>query len=513
MNKKAYILVLVSLVLMLIAGCGGKGENAAGTLKTIDDIADKRVGVFTGTVFDAFVAEHYPKAEIVHCNGAADMILALKSGKIDVATYDYTSAKVIINNNDDIGLLTDNAMSLPLGVGFNKNNPALRVRFNDFLKEIRDNGTYDEMYDRWFENDPEQAVIPDGPNPGAGQKLTLAVAVADLPYVAYINGQYTGFDVELVKRFAAHEGRPLEIQTMEFSSLVAALASGKADMIADGIAVTEERSKQVDFSDSYVDFKTAVIALKKNLAGYALEQQGDAVTVPFLQKVADSFYNNVVHENRYLLIVSGLKVTGVISLLATIFGTLLGALICFMRMSKSKILVDGARFYISIMRGTPVLVLLMIVFYVVFASVNINPVMVAILTFGANFAAYVSEMFRTSIESVDKGQKEAGIAGGFTAAQTFIYIVLPQALRQALPVYKGEFISLVKMTSVVGYIAVQDLTKAGDIIRSRTFDAFFPLVMVAVLYFIVSWSLALALDCAGYRLEPKRNLETGRRQA
>ncbi len=263
MSKKAYILVLVSLVLLFGAGCGGKGENVAGTLKTIDDIADKRVGVYTGTVFDAFVREHYPEAEIVHCNGTADMILALKGGKIDVATYDYTSAKVIINNNDDIGLLTDNAMSLPLGVGFNKNNPALRVRFNDFLKEIRSNGTYDEMYDRWFENDPEQAVIPDGPNPGTGQKLTPAVAVADLPYVAYINGQYTGFDIELVKRFAAHEGRSLEIQTMEFSTLIAALASGKADMIADGIAITEERSKQVDFSDSYVDFKTAVIALKK----------------------------------------------------------------------------------------------------------------------------------------------------------------------------------------------------------------------------------------------------------
>lgn len=128
----------------------------------------------------------------------------------------------------------------------------------------------------------------------------------------------------------------------------------------------------------------------------------------------------------------------------------------------------------------------------------------------ANFAAYVSEMFRTSIKSVDKGQQEAGIAGGFTKVQTFIYIVMPQALRQVLPVYKGEFISLVKMASVVGYIAVQDLTKAGDIIRSRTFDAFFPLIMIAVLYFIVSWSLALALDCVGFKLDPKRNRRTRR---
>jgi polar amino acid transport system substrate-binding protein len=313
-----------------------------------------------------------------------------------------------------------------------------------------------------------------------------------------------GFDIEMIKRFAAHEGRPLEIITMEFSSLVAALASGKVDMIADGIAITEERSRQIDFSESYVDFKTAVIALKKNIAGYDDEQSDGAVAVPFLQNIADSFYNNLIHEKRYLLIVDGLKITAFISLIAAVLGTLLGALICLMRMSNNRVLVNIARFYISIMRGTPVLVLLMIIFYVVFASVNINPVISAIIAFGANFAAYVSEMFRTSIESVDRGQREAGIAGGFTKVQTFIYIVMPQALRHVLPVYKGEFISLIKMTSVVGYIAVQDLTKAGDIIRSRTFDAFFPLIMVAVLYFLVSWSLALALDYIGFKIDPKR---------
>lgn len=197
-------------------------------------------------------------------------------------------------------------------------------------------------------------------------------------------------------------------------------------------------------------------------------------------------------------------------MIAAFFGTLLGCVICFMRMSRNKCLVTAAKFYISVMRGTPVLVLLMIIFYVLFASVNVNPVIAAVLAFGANFAAYVSEMFRTSIESIDKGQEEAGIAGGFTKLQTFLYIIMPQALRQVLPVYKGEFISLVKMTSVVGYIAVQDLTKASDIIRSRTFDAFFPLIMVAVLYFIVSWSLALALDYAGLKLDPKRRRKMGR---
>ena len=109
-------------------------------------------------------------------------------------------------------------------------------------------------------------------------------------------------------------------------------------------------------------------------------------------------------------------------------------------------------------------------------------------------AAYSSEMFRTSIESVDPGQKEAGLSMGFTNVRTFIYIILPQAVRKVIPIYKGEVISLLKMTSIVGYIAVVDLTKASDIIRSRTFDAFFPLIVVAIIYFILSWLLALILD-------------------
>jgi polar amino acid transport system substrate-binding protein len=172
-------------------------------------------------------------------------------------------------------------------------------------------------------------------------------------------------------------------------------------------------------------------------------------------------------------------------------------------MSPVRLLSGIAKVYISILRGTPVLVLLMLIFYVVFASVDMNPVLVAVVAFGMNFAAYVSEIFRTGIEAVDRGQSEAGIAMGFSKVQTFLYVVLPQTVRRILPVYKGEFISLVKMTSIVGYIAVQDLTKASDIIRSRTFDAFFPLVMVALLYFTISWVLMQSLDHLERATDPK----------
>ena len=214
----------------------------------------------------------------------------------------------------------------------------------------------------------------------------------------------------------------------------------------------------------------------------------------FWKSIADSFYNNFIVEDRYMHIVNGLETTLVITFFAIIFGTLLGGGICWMRMNRRKWLQKIAKGYIDIMRGTPVLVMLMIMYYVVLAPVNASGIIVAIITFGMNSAAYVSEMLRTSIEGIDKGQTEAGLSLGLTRTQTFMSIVLPQAVRNVIPVYQGEVISLLKSTSIVGYIAVMDLTKASDIIRACTFEAFFPLILVAVVYFAIAWLMGLLLQ-------------------
>ena len=504
--SKSYFQNSQVLIVKKAVDASSSEEEKVLKLKTLDDVADKAIGVYAGTIHDAFCEKKFPNADLKRFNAPADIILALKTKKIDVAFYDLTSAKVQLKSNPDLGIFSDDALSLPVGYCFNKNNSELRESFNNFLKKAKTDGTYNEVLKRWFIDDPEKAQMPKIEMNPNGRQITLGVSVADLPNVAIVNNEYVGFDIEFLKRFARSEGYNMKIITMEFSSLIAALAAGKVDIIADGICITEERQKQVDFSDPYNHFKTAVIALKKNIAAFGNMEEGESKeesssVLSFLNGVAESFHNNIIVENRYLLILDGLKTTAIISILSTLFGTLLGGLICFMRMSRKKFLLWFAKLYISILRGTPVLVLLMIIFYVVFASIDIDPVLVSVIAFGLNFAAYVSEMFRTGIEGVDRGQTEAGIAIGFTKVKTFIYIVLPQAVRRILPVYKGEMISLVKMTSIVGYIAVQDLTKASDIIRSRTFDAFFPLIMVAVLYFLISWLLMILL---GY-IERKTN--------
>ncbi len=210
--------------------------------------------------------------------------------------------------------------------------------------------------------------------------------------------------------------------------------------------------------------------------------------------VAESFSNNLIVEDRYRMILDGLQVTLLITLCAAVLGTILGGLVCWMRMSRRRWLQQVARVYIDLMRGTPVLVLLMLMYYVVMAPVDATGIVVAIVTFAMNTAAYISEMLRTTIQGIDRGQTEAGLALGFTQRQTFLKIVLPQVVRAVMPVYQGEIISLLKGTSIVGYIAVADMTRASDLIRSRTFDAFFPLIVTAIIYFLVAWLIGMLLQ-------------------
>ena len=210
--------------------------------------------------------------------------------------------------------------------------------------------------------------------------------------------------------------------------------------------------------------------------------------------VTESFSNNLIVEDRYRMILDGLQVTLLITLFAAVLGTILGGLVCWMRMSRRTWLQQVAKVYIELMRGTPVLVLLMLMYYVVMAPVDATGIVVAIVTFAMNTAAYISEMLRTTIQGIDRGQTEAGLALGFTPRQTFLKIVLPQVVRAVMPVYQGEIISLLKGTSIVGYIAVADMTRASDLIRSRTFDAFFPLIVTAIIYFLMAWLIGMMLQ-------------------
>lgn len=230
---------------------------------------------------------------------------------------------------------------------------------------------------------------------------------------------------------------------------------------------------------------------------------GQAISDWFLD-IGDSFYNTLIAENRWMMFVKGLGNTLVIALFATLIGIVIGTLVAIIRVycaqtGRLKPLNWLLSLYITIFRGTPVVVQLMIMYYAIFASVT-NGVPVAILAFGINSGAYVAETVRSGIMAVDKGQTEAGQSLGLGSAAVMRLIVLPQAIKNILPALGNEFIALLKETSVVGYITIVDVTRVADLIRSRTYDQFFPLLVVAVIYLVLVIGITQLLKTAERRL-------------
>lgn len=201
--------------------------------------------------------------------------------------------------------------------------------------------------------------------------------------------------------------------------------------------------------------------------------------------VQADFVLNFISENRYMYIVRGFGVTLQVSFLAVILGILIGVLVALAVLSKSKWLSTPARWYTDIIRGTPAVTQLMIVYFVIFASSRLDKWIIASIAFGLNSGAYVSEIIRAGIQSVDHGQMEAGRSLGLSKAQTMIRIIIPQAVKNIFPALINEFIVLIKETAIVGYIGLEDLAKAGDFIRSRTYSAFMPLIATAIIYFLL----------------------------
>ena len=209
----------------------------------------------------------------------------------------------------------------------------------------------------------------------------------------------------------------------------------------------------------------------------------------FFTNIGQSIYDTMIAGDSYLLILEGLGITILIAICAILIGTVIGAILALMKISDSKILRGIANGYTTILRGIPLATQLMIFYFVVFAPLHLPRLLVAVISYGLNSGAYCTEIFRAGIQGVDKGQTEAGRSLGLSKWQTLFKIVFPQAAKACLPTYTSEFIVLIKETSVASFIAVRDMTKAGDMIRNATYNAWIPLLTCAAIYLILTVGL------------------------
>ena len=473
------------------------------------DYNGKTIGVMVGPIMENVANQFFPDSEHLLFNGYPDCIAALLSKKIDGYLADEPEMKSTHAEQPEIDYIHERLTENEYCFAFRKNDPqsaALCQELNDFLARSRENGTMQELDDIWFGNDEDRKVVNMDDLTGTNGTVRVVTTATDMPYSYIRDGKNVGYDIDLVVRFCRDRGYALELGDVDFAGRIPAIESGKYDFTTD-MNVTPERQEQVLFSDP-TSYGGVVLAVRsEDLAAADSGQDTEAkpsAAKPFLDSIRDSFVKTFIRENRYKLFISGVLTTLQITLLSILFGTLLGFALFMLCRNGNPIANGITRFCMWLVQGMPMVVLLMVLYYVIFGTVSISGILVAVIGFTFTFGSSVFGLLRMGVGAVDVGQYEAAWALGYSDRRTFFKIILPQALPHVLPAYRGGIVSLIKATAIVGYIAVQDLTKMGDIVRSRTYEAFFPLIAVTIIYFLLEELVGLIASRITISFNPKR---------
>lgn len=483
--RKKFTAVFAMLILVIsmlgIAGCSPKAENEQNIIEGIEDIEGTKIGVQLGTT-GAIYALDYEGDEagtvIEMYNKGTDAVQALKQNKIDCVIIDEQPALAFIERNSELKILDEEFAIEDYAICVSKDKPELTQNINKALDTLKQNGTLSSIISNYIGDEETKGKTPYEKKDvdRSNGTLTIGTNAAFPPYEYYENGEIVGIDIDIMKAVCDELNMELKVEDMEFDSIITAVQSGKVDAGASGFTVTEDRLKNIDFTDSYTTAKQVIIV------NTGAESGGTG-------NVIQKFKENFIDDDRYEYILTGFLNTLIITVFAVIIGIIGGFIIAIIRTNYDKngsfkLLNTLCKIYLTVVRGTPAMVQLLIIYYVIFASVNTSKIFVAIIAFGLNSAAYVAEVVRSGIMAVDQGQFEAGRSLGLSYKDTMITIILPQAVKNILPALCNEFISLLKETSISGYIGLVDLTKGGDIIRSITYEAFMPLIMVALIYLV-----------------------------
>ncbi|MBR1828162.1 MAG: ABC transporter permease subunit [Atopobiaceae bacterium] len=484
-----------------------RSEDLAGTAQVAaqpSSFDGKRAGVITGSFHDSVVEECLPQSSIANYDSYTDLMEALNSEKIDYFLASTEVAGSLMESNPNIVALPDPVKSLDIGAMFAKTpkGAELKAQMDEFIVRMKADGTLDTIYEHW--NDPASASTPVDMSGLTGENGTLRFATSGtkVPVSFQVGDQIAGTDPDIAVRFCRAYGYGIDVSVVNTAGIIPGITTGIYDFSLSDMVITPERQESVNFSEPYHATDMLLVCRKTDAGVTADDSPQDELGL--IDGLALSFEKNFVREGRWKLIVQGVGTTCLITSLSVLFGSALAFGVCMLRRTGSRLANLLADIYVRLLQGTPTVVLLMILYYVVFGRTGMPAVWVAIIGFTLNFGAYGSEIMRSGIESVNAGQREAALALGYTEHQAFFDFIFPQAAVRFLPVLRGEAVSLLKSTSIVGYIAIQDITKMSDIIRSRTYEAFFPLIVTAVIYFVLAWLIALLTKALLAHIDPRQ---------
>ena len=483
------VIIIALILLPQLIGTTTITDESAGldengypvTTTTLADLEAPGTVFGTPTIHEWMDAlqKRFPEGEVRNYPNMANMYAALDIGEIDAAMGFVDERKTMAGTHPDLAMIEEPYITVNLGFGVQKSakGKALCAELNRYLASLKSSGKYDELRSKW--EDPNRKSNAMGTYTFSGEKGELRIVTGgEWTPMTYFEGEtLTGEFIEIMNGFCSSAGYTPAYEVAAFSAELAGLASGTYDVCADSVMITEEKKESIYITDPIMEDRYYLYVrrepVKKVVSKASL----------FVRQMTDSIRRTFITEDRYKMLLSGLAVTIGLALLSCAFGTILGGGICYLRMRANPFVSAFASLYIRIFRSIPVVVLLLVFNYIVFRKAPIGAFWICVVTFTIEFSAYCAEIFRGGINAVPAGQAKAATALGFGWFQAFWHVVWPQALTNILPAYSGQFIATVKMTAVAGYISVIDLTKASDIIRSRTYEAFFPLFVTSIIYF------------------------------
>ena len=482
----------IASIICLILACGCL---FASQFTTIEDLDGHDIGVQTAVLYEELITDRVPNSTIQYYTMPNDMILALTSGKIDAYLIEEVSYGAQKKNHPELTVLEEPAgfISATCIIGENERQDRLLGELNQFIADSRENGLLDELYEYWIADfDPINDKCDVTGFTGENGVISVAVEGGYEPFSFISNGHESGFDVDFICRFARAYGYTPQFYEVPFESIAPGVESGKYD-IGMNIVVSAERNESGTLSDVYYTTPIRLVILGE-----------DDTDVGFIDSLKDSLYKTFIRENRWELFVQGAFVTVLITITSILAGTILGFLV-YMTCRKGSVIANRTtNFVLWLIHGMPTVLLLMILYYIVFGSSSLSGMWVSVVGFSLMFACSMIDMLRVGCNAIGRGQMEASTALGYNEHQSFFRIILPQAAQHFLPIYRNEVVTLIKETSVVGYIAVLDLTKISDLVRSRTYEAFFPLIVTAIMYFVISALLTRLVTLVEHSIDPRR---------
>lgn len=467
-----------------IPGMFVTAEAAEPQYTEFDDLNGKTIGMITGAPFEELVRSKIPGVkEILYFSSAPDMLAALKAGKVEAYLMNNAVGTLLVNMDSSVAIFPKSLGDTTYGLAFKKNSKdrtAWQAAYDKIPRE-----EIEEIWRKWTGSDEAVKTMPEQDWPGTNG--TVQVACCDtLPPMSYRGdgNQIMGVDNEIILRMAEQLDVHVQFNGMEFASVMPSVESEKALLGCGSIVVSDERKEVVDF----VDYYPASFILIVRSAAAAEANEG------LITRLKGSIHRTFIKDSRYKMVLSGLWTTIVIAAFSGFFGLLLAFALTFLRHRNNPVANRLIAVYCSLISGIPAVVILMVLYYIVFGKTSLSAIIVAVIGFSLIFAARSFGVIWNTLKSVDPGQREAALALGYGEDRAFREIILPQAMRGFIPLIAAQFTALVKETSIAGFITVVELTRAGDLIRSRTMEAFFPLLSIALIYFVLIRCLEKAED-------------------